>query len=561
MSILTVGNGQQYQTLAAATAAASDGDVLQVQAGTYTNDFLEFGTSITLQAVGGQVVMNETVQPPNGKAMIEEWGANVTISGFDISGVSVPDGNGAAVRYEGGNLTLNDDYFHDNQEGLLSSSDPNGTITVNHSEFAFNGNGRGNTHNLYVGGALAKLTIDSSYFHDANVGHEIKSRADDTVITNSRILDNNSPSSYSIDLPNGGDATITNDTIEQGPNGQNPAILAYGEEGASNAGTSVNISNDTIVNDGGSNGYAVLNPTSIELGFSDNSVWGLDALQLPDTATGTTFLAQRPAVDTSALSVATPAPPAPPPAPTPTPTPSPTPVPSSGLVLNISEDAYLGDAQFTISVDGNQFGGIQTATASHSAGQSQAIDVGPLAAGQHSVAVSFINDAWGGTPATDRNLYVDWASYNGQTVAGSDLALWSAGTQGFTVTGDVAPTPASTITSTARINVSEDAYLGDAQFIITVDGNQMGGTYTATASHAAGQSQDITITGIAESFTPHDIAVTFLNDAYGGTPSTDRNLYVNSIQFDGQAVSGGAAALWSAGTQHFTAIAPANWTG
>jgi hypothetical protein len=119
MSILTVGNGQQYQTLAAATAAASDGDVLQVQAGTYTNDFLEFGTSITLQAVGGQVVMNETVQPPNGKAMIEEWGANVTISGFDISGVSVPDGNGAAVRYEGGNLTLNDDYFHDNQEGLL----------------------------------------------------------------------------------------------------------------------------------------------------------------------------------------------------------------------------------------------------------------------------------------------------------------------------------------------------------------------------------------------------------------------------------------------------------
>jgi hypothetical protein len=33
--------------------------------------------------------------------------------------VSVPDGNGAAVRYEGGNLTLNDDYFHDNQEGLL----------------------------------------------------------------------------------------------------------------------------------------------------------------------------------------------------------------------------------------------------------------------------------------------------------------------------------------------------------------------------------------------------------------------------------------------------------
>ena len=89
--------------------------------------------------------------------------------------------------------------------------------------------------------------------------------------------------------------------------------------------------------------------------------------------------------------------------------------------------------------------------------------------------------------------------------------------------------------------MSEDAYLGDAQFTIAVDGYQMGGIYTATALHNAGQSEAITLTGIPENFNPHDIAVTFLNDAYAGTHATDRNLYVNSIQIDGKTAPGSVA--------------------
>jgi hypothetical protein len=34
--------------------------------------------------------------------------------------------------------------------------------------------------------------------------------------------------SYSIDLPNGGIANIEDNVIEQGPNSQNPYIIAYG---------------------------------------------------------------------------------------------------------------------------------------------------------------------------------------------------------------------------------------------------------------------------------------------------------------------------------------------
>ncbi len=115
--------------------------------------------------------------------------------------------------------------------------------------------------------------------------------------------------------------------------------------------------------------------------------------------------------------------------------------------------------------------------------------------------------------------------------------------------------------STLTLNMSEDAWQGDAQFTVKVDGIQIGGVYTATASHAAGQSQAVVIRGIPESMSPHDIAISFINDAWGGTASTDRNLYVNSMQFDRQSVAGGTAALFSNGVQHFTALAPANWMG
>jgi hypothetical protein len=54
IATLTVGPSLQYTTIASAVAAAADGDTVAVQAGTYTNDFLTFGGSITLQAVGGR---------------------------------------------------------------------------------------------------------------------------------------------------------------------------------------------------------------------------------------------------------------------------------------------------------------------------------------------------------------------------------------------------------------------------------------------------------------------------------------------------------------------------
>ncbi|WP_428374993.1 carbohydrate-binding domain-containing protein [Lichenicoccus sp.] len=102
--------------------------------------------------------------------------------------------------------------------------------------------------------------------------------------------------------------------------------------------------------------------------------------------------------------------------------------------LEIAEDAYLGNARFTISIDGKQVGGTQTAQASHAAGQSQDFRVeGRFGAGQHTVTVDFLNDLYAGTSSTDRNLYVTGASFDGAAQPGAQLSLYSDGTQSFKV--------------------------------------------------------------------------------------------------------------------------------
>ncbi len=232
---------------------------------------------------------------------------------------------------------------------------------------------------------------------------------------------------------------------------------------------------------------------------------------------------------------------------------------SDTLTMSLSEDRYLGDAQFTISVDGKSVGGTQTVVASHAAGQAQSFTVlGSFGAGTHSVAVDFLNDAYGGTPTTDRNLYVAGASYDGVAAANASLALMSAGTQAITVgTPLPAPVTVGSGSDTLTVSLSEDRYMGDAQFTISVDGKSVGGTQTVVASHAAGQAQSFTVLGSFGAGT-HSVAVDFLNDAYGGTPTTDRNLYVAGASYDGVAAANASLALMSAGTQAITVGTPVN---
>lgn len=131
------------------------------------------------------------------------------------------------------------------------------------------------------------------------VGHEIKSRANNTTIQNSWIQDGpNGTASYSIDLPNGGIAVIQNNVIEQGPDSQNPVIIAFGEEGSLRATNSLQVSGNTILNDlHSSSSLAVWNKSAAVAQITGNELYGLSAAKIasgPNTQLSNTFCTANP---------------------------------------------------------------------------------------------------------------------------------------------------------------------------------------------------------------------------------------------------------------------------
>jgi hypothetical protein len=210
------------------------------------------------------------------------------------------------------------------------------------------------------------------------------------------------------------------------------------------------------------------------------------------------------------------------------------------FLLRMSEDAWQGDAQFTVSVDGVQRGGVLATAASHGAGQSQEFAVqGDFGAGAHSAPVTFLNDGWGGSSAADRNLFVDAPSFNGQATNPGGAALFSNGSATF-----VRPASADTLT----LAMAEDAWQGDARAEISIDGRVLG-QVTVTAANA-GTPQQVSFTGDFGAGA-HTVGVNFLNDAYGGD-GADRNLFVKGVTFDGTAHPGATANLYSGGLASFT---------
>ena len=57
----------------------------------------------------------------------------------------------------------------------------------------------------------------------------------------------------------------------------------------------------------------------------------------------------------------------------------------------------------------------------------------------------------------------------------------------------------------------------------------------------------------------HDVAVSFINDLYGGSYNMDRNLYVAGAELNGKALPtmGWTATMLSNGTDHFALTVPA----
>ena len=299
MAIQTVGAGQSFATIAQAVQASSSGDTIAVQAGLYRNDFITIRHDLILTAIGGPARLVATVAPPNGKAIITEGGpgVDVVISGFDISGARVRDGNGAAIRYEGGTLTLNGVTIHHNENGILAASDPTGTIAIARSSFTANGSGSGTTHGIYVN-RIGQFTLTDSTITGTAVGHQVKSRAAATTITGSLLADGaGGTGSYLIDLPNGGTAVIQGNMLQKGTAAQNPHGISFGAEGNLHPASSLTVRGNTLVTDRTGRGAAVRNVTGTTVQVQGNTLYGwATTAEGPAALSGNLRAAARPTI-------------------------------------------------------------------------------------------------------------------------------------------------------------------------------------------------------------------------------------------------------------------------
>jgi hypothetical protein len=188
-------------------------------------------------------------QNAQGKGTWVITGNAAVVENIEFSGARVPDQNGAGIRLEGTGLTLRNCYFHNNEDGILTGNNPASDIVIEGSEFSNNGFGDGRSHNIYVGG-VRSFTLQHSYVHHAKIGHNVKSRAQTNYILYNRIMDEKTgTASYAIDFPNGGRSFVIGNLIQKGTEADNPDVISYSAEGATNQWQELYVINNTLVTD------------------------------------------------------------------------------------------------------------------------------------------------------------------------------------------------------------------------------------------------------------------------------------------------------------------------
>jgi hypothetical protein len=269
---LYVGSGGgEFASLSSAVASATAGYnaantyTIDIDPGTYLNSATIVNIPLTIQndnPTAGAVVLNDSADQgatptyaiPNLKGILVT-NAAVTVNGLTFEGAAVPvadGGNGAGIRAQAGNLSVYNSSFIDDQDGILTNPDAAMNVLIDNSVFDGNGNATGPdagfTHAIYVG-EDASLTVEDSTFNGTQAGHDIKSRAASTTIADNYLDDGvTGTASYAIDVPNGGVATIEGNTIVQGTNTQNPAMIAYDAEHLAYTDNSLLVKDNSFTN-------------------------------------------------------------------------------------------------------------------------------------------------------------------------------------------------------------------------------------------------------------------------------------------------------------------------
>ena len=237
-----------YRLSQAVEAIGNSTATIIIAPGSYGDCAVQTQGRITYRAaVPGKAILDGGIC--ESKAALVLRGNGATIDGIIFQNQRVPDGNGAGIRLEKGNLTINNALFRNSEQGILTADDPNGNIVINRSTFQRLGRcdrGLSCAHSIYIGD-YGSLTVKNSRFEKGNGGHYVKSRAPRISVTGSSFDDSKGvTTNYMIDLPAGARGVISGNTFVQGQNKENySAFIAVAAEGRKHTSAGLNIQSNS----------------------------------------------------------------------------------------------------------------------------------------------------------------------------------------------------------------------------------------------------------------------------------------------------------------------------
>jgi len=230
-----VETGQSFSSLQDAVGAIGGGQgTIRIAPGRYEDCAVqEAGRVAFVAATPGTAIFDGGICED--KAVLVLRGRSARVEGLVFTHMHVSDGNGAGIRIEHGDLNVVQAMFVDGQCGVLSATDPNGTISIDHSTFSRLGkhpDGNG-AHSLYIG-HYGALRVTNSRFERGTGGHYLKSRSPRIEALNNSFDDSQGvDTNYMIDLPEGAVGRIAGNTFLQGNGKENYSTLiaVHAEEG------------------------------------------------------------------------------------------------------------------------------------------------------------------------------------------------------------------------------------------------------------------------------------------------------------------------------------------
>lgn len=272
---LEVGETREFKMPSEAIRAAKDGDRVVIDPGEYFDCAVVSANNLTIEGAKPDASAVMTDKVCQGKALLVTTGKGITLRNLTLQRARVPDNNGAGIRVEGANLTIERVKFISNQNGILAANNPESTITIRDSEFLRNGFCSPCAHGIYVN-QVKLLRIERSRFADTRRAHHIKSRALRTEIIGVETRDGDSgTASYHIDIPNGGSVVVRDSTMQKGPQAENrSAMIVIGAEGVSQPTREITIENNTAINTGDYETFMVVNLTATEAMLKGNRLTG-----------------------------------------------------------------------------------------------------------------------------------------------------------------------------------------------------------------------------------------------------------------------------------------------